>query len=47
MVRVPAVVKLVVKVAVPLEPTLALPSISVPSRNVTVPVGVLAPEAPS
>ena len=44
---VPAVVKLVVKVAVPLDPTLALPSITVPSRKVSVPVGVPAPEAPS
>src|SRR6516165_5877878 len=41
----PAAAKLVVNVAVPSRPTAAVPSTTLPSLNVTVPVGVPAPGA--
>src|SRR5258707_6097362 len=41
----PATEKLVVNVAVPPAPTATVPRITLPSLNVTVPVGVVAPGA--
>src|SRR5258707_11903038 len=41
----PATEKRVVNVAVPLAPTATVPRITLPSLNVTVPVGVVAPGA--
>src|SRR5437762_684764 len=41
----PAVAKLVVNVALPPNPIATVPRITLPSLNVTVPVGVVAPGA--